>query len=204
MSENSVSRREMLRAAAAAVAASGQLPAQSAQHVHQHAAAAKGGAAGVYKPKLFTPHEFKTLTALVALIIPADAGGPGAVEAGAPEFIDLLASHNKELSLIFTGGLGWLDAEMERRFQADFATATAVQRAELLDLISYRKNDSPQLAPGIRFFDWARRMTVDAYFTSEAGTRDLGFQGNSGQSVFQVPKQALDYALKRSPFAADA
>jgi gluconate 2-dehydrogenase gamma chain len=197
MSENDFSRRDMLRSAAAA-ALLGQLTAEAAQHTHQQTAAEKKQ--GPYRPKLFNDDEYRTLTALTAIIIPSDKGGPSAADAGAPEFIDLLASHNEELALIYTGGLGWLDHEMLRRYNATFLDATAEQQRALLDLIAYRKNNSPEIGPGIRFFEWLRRMTVDAYFTSAAGTKDVGFMGNTGMTTFEVPKEALEYVLKRSPF----
>lgn len=46
-----------------------------------------GGAAG-YEPVFFTPEEFDFLKAAVSRLIPADELGPGALEAGVPEFID--------------------------------------------------------------------------------------------------------------------
>jgi hypothetical protein len=58
---------------------------------------------------------------------------------------------------MFTGGIAWLDREMLRRYSKDFLTADHEQQTEMLDLIAYRKNNSPELGPGIRFFDWARR-----------------------------------------------
>lgn len=42
----------------------------------------------VYKPAFFTPAEWTFITAAVHRLIPADATGPGGVEAGVPEFID--------------------------------------------------------------------------------------------------------------------
>ena len=42
-----------------------------------------------YKPSYFTEEEWITLSALVGRLIPADAEGPGAIESGAHEFIDL-------------------------------------------------------------------------------------------------------------------
>jgi len=54
----------------------------------------------------------------------------------------------------------------------------------------------------IRLRRWARNVVVDAFYTSPVGMADLGFMGNSAMSQFSVPKEALDYALKRSPFAA--
>jgi hypothetical protein len=44
-------------------------------------------------------------------------------------------------------------------------------------------------------------MVVDAYYTSPIGIKDLGYMGNSAMSQFSVPQEALEYALKRSPFA---
>jgi gluconate 2-dehydrogenase gamma chain len=168
--------------------------AQTAQHVHQAVKTAQGP----YKPKRFTPDEYKTLQRLTDLIIPADERSQGALAAGAAEFIDFLSSQSKELAEIYTGGLAWLDHEMNRRYSASFVSATPEQQAAMLDLIAYRKNDSPELGPGIVFFTWARNMTVDAFYTSKAGMDDLGYMGNSSMSQFSVPAEAIQYAVKRS------
>jgi hypothetical protein len=68
----------------------------------------------------------------------------------------------------------------------------------MLDLIAFRKNASPELNPGIEFFAFCRRMVADAYYTSPIGYKDLGYMGNSAMSSFSVPKEAVEYALKRS------
>jgi hypothetical protein len=44
-------------------------------------------------------------------------------------------------------------------------------------------------------------MTVDAYYTSAAGIKEVGFMGNRAIKEFKVPQEAIDYAIKRSPFA---
>jgi hypothetical protein len=41
-------------------------------------------------------------------------------------------------------------------------------------------------------------MTVDAYYTSAAGIKDLGYLGYRGMSEFVTPPDAIEYALKRS------
>lgn len=196
-----VSRRTLLRSAAAA-AAIGQLDAETMQQVHQHAAQVKQRNAGVYKPACLTAHEFQTVALLAVLIIPPDGPDPGGAGSGAPEYIDLLCSGADRMARIWQGGVAWLDAESRRRFQASFLEAPPAARTELLDLIAYRRNSSPALGPGIEFFEWARRMVVDAWTTSPAGVKALGFQGNTGMAEFQVPAEALTYALKRSPFGA--
>ena len=42
---------------------------------------------------------------------------------------------------------------------------------------------------------------VDAYYTSPVGVKDIGYMGNGAMGVFSVPQEAVDYAMKRSPFA---
>jgi len=197
-----ISRRALLQSIGASLALSasgaGLLSAQDAGHVH-HAVAADR-AQGDYKPKCFTPHEYATLRRLAELIVPADEHSKGALDAGAAEFIDLLASHNDELAAIYTGGMGWLDEQMKHRYAAAFLDAQPAQQTAMLDLIAYRKNEAahPELGPGIHFFTWVRNMVVDAYYTSQTGMDDLGFMGNKALSQFSVPEEAIQYALKRS------
>src|SRR4051812_13192419 len=97
--------------------------AQTARHVHAAVDEEKKAAPNVYKPKLFTASEYKTLQRLVDLIIPADEKSPGALAAGAPEFIDFLASRSSELAAIYSGGIAWLDHEMNRRYSSGFVAA---------------------------------------------------------------------------------
>jgi hypothetical protein len=201
--DSEVSRRELLRAIGASLAlgAGGaeMLSAQDAAHVHHAAASEKSK--GEYKPKYFKPHEYATLRRLAELVVPPDEHSKGALEAGAPEFIDLLASSNDELAAIYTGGMAWLDDQMKHRYQEIFTAAKPAEQTAMLDLIAYRKNETahPELGPGIRFFTWVRNMVVDAYYTSKVGMDDLGFQGNGVMASFSVPDEALQYALKRSP-----
>jgi gluconate 2-dehydrogenase gamma chain len=190
----SISRRDVLaRIAAAAMA--GPVGLDAAQHVHEAAAADVAASGGVYAPKALTQHEFDTLKMLCEIIV------PNASKGGAAEFIDLLSSQNPEMAAIYTGGIAWLDEEMKRQYHVDFLTASAAQKTEMLDKIAYRKNETPEIAPGIKFFAWLRRMTVDAYYTSAAGIKEVGYMGNRGMKEFKVPQEAIDYAVKRSPFA---
>jgi len=181
-------RRDLLRNVALAAALGGIEPA-AAQHVHQMAASDKKG--GAYSPKVFQAGEWKSVEALCELIV------PGASKGGAKEFIDLLASANPAIASAWTGGIAWMNAKLGKPFHL----AAAVEQKALLDKIAYRKNESPELAPGIRFFDLARRMTVDAYYTSAAGIAEVGYKGNVGMSEFKVPRESIDYVMRRSPLA---
>jgi len=183
-------RRETL-AAIAAMALAGPLEMAEAQHVHQATAADTKAAGGLYAPKALTRHEFDSLRALCEVIV------PGAAKGNAAEFIDLLSSQNPEMAAIYTGGLAWLDEAMKRYHNADFLTSRAEDRTAMLDKLASRNNKAPELAAGTRFFYWTRRMTVDAYYTSAAGIKELGYMGNKGMTEFKVPQAAIDYAVKR-------
>jgi len=168
MSENQVSRRELLRnigiSAALATPGAGLVSAQVAQHVHEAVAQEKGAAPkGEYQPKCFTAHEFKTLQRLSDLIIPADDHSPGALEAHAAEWIDYMASNSPELAEIFTGGFGWLDHHTQQHHAVDFVDAKPDEQTAVLDVIAFKKNETPENAPGIRFFTWARTLVPVPY-----------------------------------------
>jgi hypothetical protein len=225
---STATRRDALRKIALALTAAGggSLSVEAAQHVHSATAAERSN--GAYTPKAFSAHEWTTLRRLTELIVPADSRSGSALDAGAPEFIDMLASQNVELARIYHGGIAWLDAEMHRRYDKEFAEAAPAQQTAMLDALveaerimqersaeesayvrgeiyrmfsNYTAKTGTPLAAGVRFFDWVRKMTVDAYYTSPVGIKDLGFIGNGALSKYEVPKEVLEYALKRSPFA---
>src|SRR5580658_8001072 len=160
--------------------------------------AEQASATAAYAPKALTAHEYATMESLSEWIV------PGARAAGATKFIDFLCNATDDMKIIFTGGLGWLDDAMRRRTDGkDFVSASQDQQKAMLDLIAFRESarESPELGPGIQFFSWARRLVVDAYYTSPAGIKEVGYIGNSAMAKFSVPQEAIDYALKRSPFA---
>ncbi len=186
---NSITRRDILKTLTAGVVAGSVLrviPAQAAEYAHKMVQAEKASAAGVYAPKFFNPHQYKTLQSLCNAIIPPDDRSGGAVEAGAPEFIDLLTSENKEYQLSLVGGLMWLDSTCTDRYGRAFLDCSAAQQKQILDLIAYRQNSmkDSSLSQGANFFAFLRRMTADGYFTSEIGIKDLQYMGNSFRKTF--------------------
>ena len=80
------------------------IPLEAAEYAHRMVSAEKASAK-TYAPKFFSAHDYKTLQTLCQTIIPADAETGGAIEAGAPEFIDLITSENKDYQLALGGGL---------------------------------------------------------------------------------------------------
>ena len=193
-----ISRRDALRRLGLVLAATGFVDRAAAQEVHQMAGEARAASGGMYSPKALSAHDFKTLERLTDLIVPVENGAPGALAAGAAAWIEMMASENAELKGIYTKGLGWLDTTMVQRGQKDFVSAPAARQTELLDVIAYRRNQTPELAPGIEFFSWARRMTVDAFYTSEIGIKDIDYRRNRPQMTYAAPTEAIEYALKKS------
>jgi hypothetical protein len=192
-----ISRRDAVRRLGLALLATGAIDRLAAQEIH-HLAGAAQGAGGQYKPVSFNAHEFRTLERLTDMIIPVENGRPGALAAGAAAWIDMISSENDKLKGIYRSGFAWLDGAMKTRGAADFVTATPARQTELLDLIAFRRNGTPALAPGIEFFAWVRRMTVDAFYTSEIGIKDIDYRGNSPIASYPSPTEAIEYALKRS------
>lgn len=180
----SISRRNILKSLTLGTIASSVLrviPVEAAEYAHHMVAEEKSATpAGHYTPKFFPPNQFKTMQALCQTIIPADADSGGAIEAGAPEFIDLLTSENKDYQLALGGGLMWLDLTCSDRYGKTYLDCTAAQQKELLDKIAFAENakTDPSISHGVEFFAFLRNLATDGFFTSKIGIDYLGFMGN--------------------------
>jgi gluconate 2-dehydrogenase gamma chain len=191
-----ITRRQALGQLASAFAAGVAADHWLATELHAQLRAT--GAASA--PKALSPQQFRTLERLTDLIIPVDDGKPGALQAGVPAWIDALLSANEDLKSRYVTGLGWLDTTMTTGHGAVFASATPAQQTALLDVIAFKENRTPENAPGVDFFILARRMTVDGFYTSDTGIRDLNPAGRPPYNTFVVPQEAVTYVISRSPF----
>src|SRR6202790_5731009 len=135
MPNESITRRDILRTLAFGAAGGSVLqviPAEAAEYIHQMVHKEKAAApAGKYVPKYFSAPQYATVTFLCDVIIPKDEKSGGAVEAGTPEFIDLLTSENEEYQLALGGGLQWLDSLCSDRYSNVFLDCTPEQRKEV-------------------------------------------------------------------------
>src|SRR5213080_5461092 len=152
MPNESISRRDILRTLAVGAAAGSVLqviPAEAAEYIHQVVRKEKAASpAGSYTPKYFSAVQYAALVVLCDMIIPKDDKSGGAVEAGAPEFIDLLTSENEKFQLRLGGGLMWLDTYCNDQYGKIYLECTPEQRTATRDLIAYRKNalQNPRLS----------------------------------------------------------
>jgi gluconate 2-dehydrogenase gamma chain len=179
-----ISRRDILKTLTMGAAADSVLrviPLQAAEYTHHMIEAEKAENNGPYTPKYFPANQYKTLQSLCESIFPADAECGGALEAGAPEFIDLLTSENPEYQLTLGGGMMWLDSTCTDRYGKVYLDCSKEQQTEILDRIAYRKTieQDPSLAQGVKFFAFLRNLTADGFFTSKIGIQYLGYIGNT-------------------------
>ena len=167
------SRRAVLRGSAAVGAVTALPPRVLAQ--------AEAGAPYV----TLTPEEAATLEAVVARLIPTDANGPGALEAGAARYIDgALGSALAAQRPAYAAGLAALDAYARATTGAAFAAlAPERQDAVLTDL---EQNRATGFTPSsAAFFDLVLGHTLEGTFSdpSYGGNRDfigwelLGYPG---------------------------
>src|SRR5215831_17886476 len=180
MAKESMTRREALKSLTMGASAGAVVtiaPANVAHQPHRSSRLEKAADPGItYTPKFFSAHQYKTLQALCQAVLPPDERSGGAIEAGAPEFIDLLTSENKEYQLALGSGMMWLDSMCQDRYGHLYLECSSDEQKEILDLIAYRANvqKDTRLSQGIRFFALVRKMTVHGFYTSQIGIQDLG------------------------------
>jgi hypothetical protein len=112
---------------------------------------------------LFSSSEKSLVTLLTDIIIPA-TDTPGASAAGVPAFIERELSIRADLAPVFRRGLQIIDREAKRRFGGAFREIKSDQQTALLT--SYQSKPTTE---GGRFFRLLKDLTVDGYYTSEAG-----------------------------------
>ncbi len=159
-------------AAAGAVAAPSQLQATEAHRI------VRRGTSG-YAPKIYTPHEWNTVRALVDEIFPKDEIGGAATEAMVPEFMDTILDLEPNMRTAHRGGLAWLDHECRDRFGKDFVTCAATERHQMLDDIAWPARAPEKYAAGVSWFNSFRDFSATGYWTSEIGVTAIGFMGNT-------------------------
>lgn len=100
----------------------------------------------------FTTSEFAALQKLGGILMPPSNGGPGAIEARAPEFLDFLLNESPpDRQQLYRAGLDGLNAQAKRRFTKPFSELDAPQAEELLAPLRARWTYKPPADPVARF-----------------------------------------------------
>ncbi|MGH9503421.1 MAG: gluconate 2-dehydrogenase subunit 3 family protein [Terriglobales bacterium] len=143
-----------------------------------------------WKPAFLDEGQNETLIALSDVIIPA-TDTPGAKEALVNRYLDLvLAGEPAELQQKFLGSLSYVDSESLRLFGKEFRALTPEDQHDLLQPLAYplrtsvwHNKDIPD--PGVEHFDRLKAMIAVAYYSSEIGQDELGWDGSFTHGPFQ-------------------
>jgi len=198
-------RRELLRAsvitgAAAALGTSlsaTQNPTQDSTPASELTQAQRGLdasndlAAPGWKPLFLDEHQNETLIIVSDLIIPA-TDTPGAKGALVNRYIDLLlAAETRESQKAFLNSLGYLDGESIRRYKAAFRYLAREDQDDLLHSLAYPSGNSgwtgeaagPDIGHG--HFQHLKQRISMAYYSSQIGAKELGWDGAPAHGVYQ-------------------
>jgi hypothetical protein len=173
-----VRRRDALQALAGGIGASLALPSLvGAQHpMHQHLGnaevlgrAQQNAAVAAYTPEFLDAHALQTLESLAEAIV------PGSTNARVAPFLDqLLAVESTAVQRAFLGSLGAFDMAAIGAYGQAWTTIGAANQDVLLrDASTADASASPMRGHFQNLKDWI----AGAYYSSEPGMRELGWDG---------------------------
>lgn len=170
-------RREVLKAVAAALAAS-QFPGlvRWTYGQHQHADTPVEVRAAEYKPQFFSPEDYKLVERLTEIIIPAD-DTPGAREAGVSEFIDFMVWSDPTLQKPFRDGIAWMNRRAGTLQDGAFLSLDRARQDAILTELAYKDHFVDGTEEGRAFFHLVREYTLMGYYTSRVGMQQLDWPG---------------------------
>jgi len=166
------------------------------QHPH-HAATSHTATKAAFKPRFFSPAEYKTIGVLAELIIPRTSSNTvlaghhsisatshktavrpedaGAADAGVDEFIDFMVAENVALQPNFRNGLVWLDQASGSA--QHFTSLPPADQKDLLERLAYKSKFRADEKIGQNFFALMRKYTVMGFYTSRIGIESLDYPG---------------------------
>ncbi|HXK01028.1 MAG TPA: gluconate 2-dehydrogenase subunit 3 family protein [Verrucomicrobiae bacterium] len=199
-----LSRRDLIRAALLAGASSAlgpllsfaQTAAQSGQTPASELTPAQRGvddsnelADPNWKPLFLSDQQNETLIAISDMIIPA-TDTPGAKAALVNRFLDLvLAAEESEVQHKFVSSLTFIDSESQRLMGKEFRALTADEQNEILRPLAYSSGGhhfvKEHSDPAVEHFERLKSGIAMAYYTSEIGMRELGWDGSITHGPYQ-------------------
>lgn len=136
-----------------------------------------------WKPVFLDDHQNETLIALSNLIIP-QTDTPGAKEALANRFIDrVLAAESRDTQREFLEAMAYLDGECLTRYGTAFRYLPEASQVEFLFLLAYPHSlatwgsEAAGQFAGYKHFSTLKQWISGAFYSSEMGTRELGWDG---------------------------
>ena len=164
-----ISRRDMLKQAAAAAAAASVPLGKVIPNPKSPTLA----------PKFFTAAEFALVDEMSDMIIPTDAQSAGARAAGCAAYIDgqFAEAFEKDEPQKFRAGIKAVEALSQQMNGKSFMASTPEQRLALLTRIAAAEKDPKTDAE--KFFKQIKGSTIQAYYSSKIGIHDdQRYKGN--------------------------
>ncbi len=188
--EQRVSRRELFHVigslpAIAAVSGATGLAYGQEDHAHMERAQQTSASKGPYQRKVFDEQQWRTVSVLSDIIIPADERSGSATQAGVPEFIDDWIDFEKQehandrVEAQILGGLMWLDRESNRQFEKAFADGSPEQQKQIIDRVAWPARATKEDHAWMLFFNVFRDLAVSGFYSSKMGVADLPYLGNT-------------------------
>ena len=142
--------------------------------------------AGETTPRFFSAPQFAALKKLSEILMPPLNNMPGALEAGAPEFLDFLIGKSPaDRKQLYTAGLNTLNAQATKRFGKAFADVAEAQAAELLAPLKQPWTYEPPADPFARFLREAKQDVRNATMNSREYATASASGGRRGGGIGQ-------------------
>lgn len=141
--------------------------------------------------RTLNPHQYATVKEIAEMILPRTET-PGAADVGVTEFIDLILTEwsDEAERARFMSGLADVDGRARAMFGKDFVDCPPDQRAEMMRDLGVKMveesdpeqdwqaaDSEAETENRESFYPMLRRLTMTAYYTSEAGaTQELHFE----------------------------
>jgi hypothetical protein len=134
--------------------------------------------------RFFNETDYRTVARIADLIIPPTET-PGAIQAGVPEYIDLVVSRDAAHQSLVADGLRWLDSQAKEMGSDRFIDMETRGQLEILEPLCETADAGTSQARNVQFFGLIKRLTADGYYTSKVGLIDeLGYKGNTARSSY--------------------
>ncbi|CAA0119268.1 Uncharacterised protein [Halioglobus japonicus] len=131
----------------------------------------------------FTPAQRKIVAAMAETIIPR-TDTPGAIDAGVPQYIELMVANwlNEGELAIFSAGLADIETRIPQEYGTSFDQLSAEQQLEILEALEDEASDSEWYEFGntlrefiseAPFICQIKELTIWGFFTSEEGASQV-------------------------------
>lgn len=150
--------------------------------------------------RIMSDYQIQQTAVICDLIMPAEAPHPSASEVGVPDFVNEWISSPYEQTLIhkrsILGGLKWIDGEANKRFGSKFVDCNVGEMHAIMgDIAADPKKTG--LKDAHQFFSDMRYLTLGGYYTTDAGSEDIGYIGNVAMESYPGPSDELKAMLEK-------